>query len=221
MNCPECRADLAPDAKFCIECGASTPAAGSATTTASTGSTVPLAAQNGPRCPACGVRNPPIAMFCVNCGRSLEGETAVPDRQPAPARGPTLADAPPPPPLSIPPAPDLPARPTLGGAAALPAGGSVTTRRLNQPVMGGLMAGTALIGLAFLFATDTIFPGIFVLAGVLGLLASATAGKARHGLIPLVALWGLAFLFAIDAIFPGILVLGGIIAIIAPILSRK
>jgi hypothetical protein len=221
MNCPECRAELAPDARFCIECGAPTLAAGSVTSTASTGSTVPLAAQNGPRCPACGVRNPPIAMFCVNCGRSLGEEAAVPDHQPAPARGPALADALPPPPLSISPAPDLPARPAFDRAATLPAGGSVTARRLNQPVMGGLIAGTALIGLAFLFAIDAIFPGIFVLGGVLGLMASATAGKARHGLIPLVALWGLAFLFAIDAIFPGILVLGGIIAIIAPILSRK
>ncbi len=227
MTCPECRAELASDAKFCIECGAPVPAAAAGTPApvANTSSTVPLAGQDGTRCPACNVRNPAIAMFCVNCGRALHEETAAPAQQPATPRRAEIADASRPPPLSIPPAPDLPAHRRPDRAAPLPAGPALPsrtlarTRGMNPATLGGLTGGLFLIGLAFLFATGTFFPGILVLLGLTGFLGSAAGGKARVGLIPLIFMCGLAFLFATNTIFPGILVLLGIIAIISPILA--
>jgi hypothetical protein len=49
MNCPSCRHENLPSAKFCSECGTRLRAS----------------------CPTCGVEVPPAAKFCSECGASL------------------------------------------------------------------------------------------------------------------------------------------------------
>jgi Double zinc ribbon len=64
MHCQSCGADVPADARFCIECGA---------TTANTGATVqlPRSAAAAIACRSCGSANPDYAAFCVRCGQPL------------------------------------------------------------------------------------------------------------------------------------------------------
>ena len=60
MKCTACQSDVADNAKFCTNCGASTAS---------------LLA-----CRHCGVANSPNATFCVDCGKSLKAPDPIPDK---------------------------------------------------------------------------------------------------------------------------------------------
>jgi hypothetical protein len=205
MRCVSCDAELPEGALFCIECG--TPAE-----RASTGATERLPERTGgPRCPACGTVNPSFATYCVNCGRALGQEAGAPR--------PTLAPAPPraaqpqvPHTFEVPALPSaqpIPVPPTIGRAR----------KRRSSETAGGIIGGLFLIGLALLFATGTIWPGILVLVGITAFVGAATNGEARGGFIGAAFMVGMAFLFASDTFWPGILVLVGITAILGAVLK--
>ncbi|MBS0522612.1 MAG: AAA family ATPase [Proteobacteria bacterium] len=61
MRCSNCTANNAPDAKFCVDCGAALER----------------------RCPSCNHLNPPAARFCAECGTALVATAA----KPAPSEG--------------------------------------------------------------------------------------------------------------------------------------
>ena len=58
MQCPRCRHENPPQAKFCLECGAR----------------VALT------CAKCGVELPAAAKFCLECGAPVSAEATVPSR---------------------------------------------------------------------------------------------------------------------------------------------
>lgn len=187
----------------CAHCGAELPAdarfcieCGAETGAAATGATVKIdTADYEVRCGRCGTANPRGAVFCVNCGQRLVPDIgADPDdgnrQHPAPA--------------------------TLPPVESAPAAKKRRWRRSNDGFAGGLF----LIGLALLFLTGTFWPGILVLVGLSGLLASVGRGDLRDGISGFVFMAGLAFIFAVDLFWPGILVVVGLAAIARTLVRR-
>ena len=68
INCPDCNAELAADANFCVQCGADVSAAES---------TASLDA-----CPSCGTDITPEDSFCVSCGEDLDAHREEPAEDP-------------------------------------------------------------------------------------------------------------------------------------------
>ncbi len=58
--CPQCGAEIAEDAAFCLKCGAANPAAEAAKQAAEINV-----------CPKCGAQRTPGAAFCVKCGEKF------------------------------------------------------------------------------------------------------------------------------------------------------
>ena len=192
IRCPTCDTENAENSAFCIECGAPLRAI-------AVGSTERLPqAADGKHCPFCATLNPTQARFCVNCGRSLDAT------MPAVA---TVAA-----PIYTPPAEPAP----LIAPNRFRTGRFRTGRFSGQngAVWASASGGVFLIGLAILFVTGTIWPGILALLGAMSLLGGFFGGREYHGFAGAVWLIGLAVLFATDTIWPGVLVLAGISAIL-------
>lgn len=186
IRCPTCDTENADNGAFCIECGTSLRAV-------AVGSTERLpGAGDGKRCTVCDTPNPIQARFCVNCGQAL----AVSPQSTATAAPRTYTMPPEPAPLT---APRIRAGPMIGR---------------NRAAWGGMSGGVFLIGLAVLFATGTIWPGILALLGVMALLGATIGGEPQSGMVGAIFLIGMAFLFATGLFWPGILVLLGITAIL-------
>jgi hypothetical protein len=100
---------------------------------------------------------------------------------------------------------------------AVTAGPMPAAQQAAASVAGGLphykewIGGVFLIGLGLLFLTDSFFPGILVLVGIVTYLVEAGRGQRNKAMRNLILFAGLAVLFWTDSIFPGILfLLGGI-----------
>lgn len=191
MRCATCDADNPAGGLFCIECGASLRAVAS-------GATTRLPNGAGLICGACDAANPNHASFCVNCGRPLQ-----PQRQ-------TVATMTAAPPLLIP-------EPTQ---LAQSRRAKRKQRRRNKEAEGAITGGVFLIGLAILFATNSIWPGILVLCGIASFLSGRISGEPRANLFGGIFLIGMAILFATGTFWPGILILCGVAAICAPLLKK-
>ncbi len=74
-QCPNCRAKVAADAKFCTECGAKLP---------------PPAPVRPENCPKCATKLAPDAKFCTECGTKIEAGPETGPKSP-PATGPESA----------------------------------------------------------------------------------------------------------------------------------
>jgi hypothetical protein len=134
-------------------------------------------------CPQCGASNPNGARFCIMCAASL-GALANAD---TPVTGPTRRL-------------DPPAPAGTGAPRAVP----LKAARRRHHKQNGVTGPIFLLGLGLLFATNTFWPGIFVLLGVMAMLNAAQPGR-RDGLQGLVFFGGLAFLFATGLWWPGLL----------------
>jgi hypothetical protein len=84
MQCPKCRFENRPEARFCKQCGQSMPVA----------APPPQSAPAGVPCPTCGAMVNPGARFCQGCGNTLLAASSAPPPVSPAARSqaaPTLA----------------------------------------------------------------------------------------------------------------------------------
>jgi ribosomal protein L40E len=185
-QCERCGSDNPAEARFCIECGASL-------VQASTGATTKLA---GKVCPTCYAVSPENARFCVGCGQGLNpvGQPASQPRPPArPQRQRTYA-----PPRQSYPRIDTAPTPILVGPQ--PAATARPRQKINEQVV-------FFVGLFLLFATQSFWPGILALIGLMMLVSAINAGRPERAFGSVLWLGGLAVLFATGSFWPGILLL--------------
>jgi hypothetical protein len=71
-----------------------------------------------------------------------------------------------------------------------------------------------MIGLGILFFTNTWWPWILALLGIVGAIEEIADGGLREAAVTLMVLGGMAVLFATGLFWPGILVLIGLAALI-------
>lgn len=134
-------------------------------------------------CPQCGGSNPNGARFCIMCATPLAGSAT----EGKPVTGPTMR---------LDPQAPLP--------AAVPGAVPAVSAPRRHGKQGDVAGPIFLIGLGLLFATHTIWPGIFVLLGLMAILNATQPGR-RDGLQGLVFWGGLAALFTTGWWWPGLL----------------
>ncbi len=178
----------------------------------------PAAQATNQQCAACATWNPVGAIFCVNCGRSLIDEAYRRETAAYAAKAPVgAATETSPPPTSAP--TRMPEPMTPMPSPAVPQ--SKSRRKHAHPcglgpvVWNGMGSGFFLIGLAILFLTRTIWPGIFILIGLSGFFSSAAANRPWSGVSTAVFFIGMAIIAALNAWWPGMLILIGITAILS------
>jgi hypothetical protein len=149
------------------------------------------------RCPHCDRSLPADAVFCIYCGTSLRAAPAT-DVSEAPATGPTVRlDPAAAPSLSSPPpaAPKASARPPR------------KARRHKGRNRGDASGWIFLLGFILLLSTNSFWPGILVLIGVVNYVKHSGRGRTQRALKDLFFWGGMAFLFWAHVFWPGIILL--------------
>jgi len=147
------------------------------------------------RCPHCDRSLPADAVFCIYCGTSLRAAPATGGSQAA-ATGPTVR-------LDPAAAPALPSQPSAA-AQARPQPSRKARKRQGRS-RGGASGWIFLLGFFLLLSTNSFWPGILVLIGVVNYVKHSGRGRARKAVKDLFFWGGLAFLFWAHLFWLGII----------------
>ncbi len=157
------------------------------------------------RCPSCDRSLPVDAVFCIYCGTSLRAVPAANVSQ-APATGPTVR-------LNPAAEPTWPSQPTAGPTlpsqpTAAPQTSPHRQRKSRKRQRRGDASGWIfLLGFILLLSTNSFWPGILVLIGVVNYVKHSGRGRAHRAAKDLFFWGGLAFLFWAHIFWPGIILL--------------
>ena len=144
------------------------------------------------RCPRCNRGIPADAAFCIYCATPLRAAPSL--RSQEPATGATIRLKPMP--------ANAPVRPVRRAHSAPP-----RPRRRSRHRHPHTVGPVFLIGILFLLATRTFWPGILVLLGLMHFVRASTSGRPDRALKQFVFLGGMALLFWSGLFWPGILLL--------------
>ncbi len=147
------------------------------------------------RCPHCDRSLPADAVFCIYCGTSLHAAHAT-DVSQAPATGPTVR-------LDPAAAPALPSQPTAAPQASPRP--SRKARKRQGRSKGDASGWIFLLGFILLLSTNSFWPGILLLIGVVNYVKHSARGRAHKAVKHLFFWIGLAFLFWAKLFWLGII----------------
>ena len=141
------------------------------------------------RCPRCNRGIPADAAFCIYCATPLRAAPSLRSQEPATGAtirlNPTSANAP------------------VRRAHTVPPRRRRHNRQQRQHTVGPVF----LIGILFLLATRTFWPGILVLLGLMHFVRASSSGRPDRALKQFVFLGGMVLLFWSGLFWPGILLL--------------